>query len=92
LHAIYYFLIGSLWIKFLPLQEPTIDVLGALFSLKKEDFLNRHITLFEQYGHICQIASESDDLMQILLSNVGCSKFPESDDLFTKLYLNETRA
>jgi hypothetical protein len=92
LHAIYYFLIGSLWIKFLPLQEPTIDVLGALFSLKKEEFLNHHINLFEQYGHISQIASESDDLMQILLSNVGCSKLAESDDLFTKLYLNETRA
>lgn len=52
MEAIYTFLVGCLWIKFVPLQEPIIDLFKEVFAVNKE-FLGRHISLFEQYGYVC---------------------------------------
>jgi len=57
--AIYHFLVGCLWIKFLPIQEPVFSCFAELFAHHKE-LLHDHIWLLEQVGHICQIAEFSD--------------------------------
>jgi len=65
--AIYHFLIGCFWVKFLPLQAPTIDCLKEVFVHGKDFFISQHIQLFESFGHICQIAETTDVLIDSLL-------------------------
>lgn len=50
----YNFLVGCLWLRFLPLHEPAQHALSEVFRVNPEVYLARHIQLTEQVGYLTQ--------------------------------------